>query len=113
MPIAEREKFMNEWARGGHGILRRSLGREPSQRNISTHLSATGLDRAPWGEKNVYEVETDVPIAKREKFMSEWARGGHGILRRSLGREPSQRTEYFHPLERDGARLRSVKEKCL
>ena len=42
---------MSEWACGGHGIVRCSLGREPSQRNISTHLSDMEVDRARWGSR--------------------------------------------------------------
>ena len=56
-------------------------------KGISPHTRTREGSIALRGKKNVFEVETDVPIAKREKFMSEWARGGHGILRHSLGTE--------------------------
>ena len=41
VPRVEREKFMSELARGGHAIVRHSLGREPSLRNLSTYFNAT------------------------------------------------------------------------
>ena len=64
VPSTMRGKCMSEWACGGHGIVRCSLGREPSQRNISTHLSDMEVDRESVGKQYVYEAAmTYMPVA--------------------------------------------------